>query len=145
MIRGDEAGAYKNIVNVLNVCSLGRSDERRLRDREMKRRPGIAALIVAAAVLLLSARGVRANADTGSPRSAGAGTAGRPRPSRRYARRRQPRRTIMRALPVPDVTDAIPAPTAPPSSASGATRRKRRVAGAKSAQLRQRSFWPEAL
>ena len=90
----------------------------------MKRRSGIAALIVAAAVLLLSHKAsaqtpipVRRALPVQEPPVARALPVETPPPAAAP--------TIMRALPVPDVTDAIPAPTAPPSSASGATGRKR--------------------
>ena len=43
VIRGDEAGAYKYIVNVLNICSQAERDQRRLRDRKMKSSLTIAA------------------------------------------------------------------------------------------------------
>ena len=85
----------------------------------MKRRSGIAALIVAAAVLRLSheASGqtpipVRRALPVQEPPVARALPVETPPPAAAP--------TIMRALPVPDVTDAIPVPTAPPSSASGA-------------------------
>ena len=90
----------------------------------MKRRPGIAALIVAAAVLLLSHKAsaqtpipVRRALPVQEPPVARALPVETPPPAAAP--------TIMRALPVPDVTDAIPAPTAPPSSASEPTGRKR--------------------
>ena len=85
----------------------------------MKRRLGIAALIVAAAVLRLSHEAsaqtpipVRRALPVQEPPVARALPVETPPPAAAP--------TIMRALPVPDVTDAIPAPTAPPSSASGA-------------------------
>ena len=127
MIRGDEAGAYKNIVNVRRRSQSGRNHQRRLRDREMKRRPGIAALIVAAAVLLLSHKASCVQA---------------PIPVRRALPVQEP--PVARALPVEtpppaagahhdvghylaDVTDAIQRPLRlhrPPA----ATSRKRRFA-----------------
>ena len=95
----------------------------------MKRRSGIAALIFAAPALFLSrelpaqtpipvrralpvqelpvARGLPVQ----EPRVARAIPVDTPAPTA------EP--TVRRALPVPDVTDAIPAPTAPPSSAGG--------------------------
>ena len=84
----------------------------------MKRRPGIAALIVAAAVLLLSREAsaqtpvpIRRALPVQEPPVARAIPVETPPPAAAP--------TIMRALPVPDGTDAIPAPTAPPSAASG--------------------------
>jgi TolA-binding protein len=84
----------------------------------MKRRPGNAALIVAAAVWLLSraASGqtptpIRRALPVQQPPVARALPVETPPPA--------PAPTIMRALPVPAVTEAIPSPAAPPSSASG--------------------------
>jgi TolA-binding protein len=84
----------------------------------MKRRPGIAALIFAAAVLLLSREApaqtpipIRRALPVQEPPVARALPVETPPPA--------PAPTIMRALPVPDATEAIPAPAAPPSSASG--------------------------
>ncbi len=138
VIRGDEAGAYKYIVERAQHLQRSRGHERRLRDREMKSRR------------VQSRARRRGGWFCSCARGAGAGTT--PMPVRRAipvqeppvaraipvetpSRRAVESRPIRRALPVPEATEVPLPPTAGDPAARAATRHLRAAESPEQRQL----------